>query len=83
MKAIVGLALMVMGVAGMLLGAWSAVEPVIAVYREALEAPLESEATGEGVARSMAPGLTLGASGAATYVLGVVIRRLGRVRRGR
>ena len=67
----------------MLLGAWLAIEPVIAVYREALDAPLESQATGEGVARSMVPGLTLGASATVTYVVGVGLRRLGRVRRGR
>lgn len=74
---------MLVGAAGMLMGLWSAAQPVVSIYREVLDAPLESEATGQGLARSIAPGLTLGASGAATYVLGVVIRRRGRVRRGR
>ena len=83
MKATAGLALMVLGAAGMLGGVWMAAAPVIAVYRQVLEAPLESEASGEGVARSMVPGLTLGASGAVTYVAGVAIRRVARIRRGR
>jgi hypothetical protein len=54
---------------------------VVAAYREVLEAPLESEATGEGVAASMMPGLALGIAGAVTHVVGMTLRRIARMRR--
>lgn len=81
MKATAGLVLMLVGAAGILAGLWMAAAPVVAVYREALEAPLDSEATGEGVVASMLPGLALGGSGAVTYVIGATVRRLARRRR--
>lgn len=81
MKATAGLVLMLVGAAGILAGVWMAVAPVVAVYREALDAPLDSEATGEGVAASMLPGLALGISSAVTYVIGATVRRLARRRR--
>lgn len=81
MKATAGLVLMLVGAAGILAGLWMAAAPVVAVYQEALEAPLDSEATGEGVVASMLPGLALGGSGAVTYVIGATVRRLARRRR--
>lgn len=70
--------MMVLGAMGILAGAWMALSPVAALYREAIDAPLESTATGEGVTAAMVPGLALGAAGAVTYVIGAVLARLGR-----
>lgn len=81
MKATAGLVLMLLGAAGIVAGLWMAAAPVVAAYREVLEAPLESEATGEGVAASMMPGLALGIAGAVTYVVGMTLRRIARMRR--
>lgn len=75
--------MMLVGAAGILGGLWLALSPVIAVYREALDTPLESQATGEGIAASMMPGVALAAGGAVTYVIGVVVGRVARARRGR
>jgi hypothetical protein len=81
MKATAGLVLMLLGAAGIVAGLWMAAAPVVTVYREVLEAPLESEATGEGVAASMMPGLALGIAGAVTHVVGMTLRRIARMRR--
>ncbi|MEI7656907.1 MAG: hypothetical protein WCK33_02450 [Phycisphaerae bacterium] len=81
MKATAGLGLTLLGAVGIVAGLWLAASPVVALYREALDAPLESNATGDGIAAAMAPGLALGACGAVTYVIGLVVRRIARVRR--
>ena len=72
---------MLLGGAGVVVGLAMALIPLAALYRETLDAPLDSQATGEGVAASMWPGVALGISGSVTYVAGAALRRFARVRR--
>ncbi len=83
MKAMLGLGMMLAGLATMVAGAWRALAPVATLYRETIDAPLDSNATGEGVVGDMVPGLIVGALGAGVYVVGAVMRRAARARRPR